>query len=327
MNGKTRLPGAVRVLALAFALVLALVVSLAPGGPAGAVPPGRVSGTAASTCDFRAIAAQHPDSALRNPDDLAGRLCAPFFLPRDYDAARDVMDLNPEAYAGYFYVNARTRHIDARLALAVAEGITQVVVLGAGFDSRAYRFAPGHPALQFIEVDLPATLAAKQQAVMRLLGRLPPYVRYAPIDFDTESLERVLARAGYDSRRRTLFVLEGVTMYVGAAGNDATFGFIARHSASGSRVVFDYIWRRVVDGEFAGLYGASSGARGVANLGEPFVTGWTPQDVEAFTKGHGLTVLEHLDAAEMTRRHLTGSNGQADGRIPEWYGIVDAGVP
>lgn len=315
MNGLARFTGAVAVLALVL------------GTHAGAVPPGQVSGTAASTCDFRAIAAQHPDPALRNPDDLAGRLCPPFFLPRNYDAARDVMDLNPEASAGYYFVNARTRHIDARLARAVANGITQVVVLGAGFDSRAYRFAPRHPSLHFIEVDLPATIAAKQQAVIRALGRLPAYVRYAPIDFDTQSLEQVLASAGYDARQRALFILEGVTMYVGAAGNDATFGFIAQHSASGSRLVFDYIWRRVVDRDFAGLYGASSSAGGVASLGEPYVTGWTPQGVEAFVRGHGLTVLDHLGTTELTRRYLIGSNGQPDGRIPEWYGIIDAGVP
>ena len=258
---------------------------------------------------------------------MAARLCPPFFLPRDYEAARDVMDLDPPAHAGYFYVNARTRHIDARLLAAAAEGIHQVVVLGAGFDSRAYRFAPRFDNPRFIEVDLPATIAAKQQAVVGALGSLPAYVRYAPIDFDSQSLEQVLAKAGYDTRQRTLFILEGVTMYVGAAGNDATFEFIAHHSAPGSQLVFDYIWRRVVDREFGDLYGASSGAAGVARLGEPFVTGWAPLDAEAFVRRHGLTLLEHLGSAELTRRYLTGSNGEPDGRIPEWYGVIDARVP
>ena len=312
---------------VAHLLCAVVALALVLCAPADAVPPGAVSGTAASTCDFRAIASAHPDPALRNPDHLAGRLCAPFFLPRDYAAARDVMDTNPEAYAGYYYVNARTRHFDARLAHAAAEGIDQVVILGAGFDSRAYRFAPRHPTLRFIEVDLPATQAAKRQAVTRVLGSLPAYVRYAPIDFDSESLDQVLANAGYDPKRRTLFILEGVTMYVGATGNDTTFAFIARHSAPGSRIVFDYLWRRVVDGDFAGLYGASSSARGVARVGEPYVTGWSPQAVEAFVTGHGLRVLDHLGSADMTRRYLTGSDGLPDGRIPEWYGIVDAGVP
>ena len=269
----------------------------------------------------------HPDPALRNPDDLAARLCPPFFLPRDYEAARDVMDLDPPAHAGYFYVNARTRHIDARLLAAAADGIHQFVVLGAGFDSRAYRFAPRFDGLHFIEVDLPATIAAKQQAVVGALGSLPAYVRYAPIDFDSQSLEQVLAQAGYDTRQRTLFILEGVTMYVGAAGNDATFEFIAHHSAPGSQLVFDYIWRRVVDRDFGDLYAASSGAAGVARLGEPFVTGWSPQDAEGFVRRHGLTLLDHLGSAALTRRYLTGSKGQPDGRIPEWYGVIDARVP
>jgi len=131
--------------------------------PALAVRPGHVSFTAEAVCAYRAIAAQHPDPKLRNPDDLAAKLCRSSMpLPRLYAEARQFIDNSGETYAAYFYVNARTHCIDAALRRAAAEGATQVVVMGAGFDSRAYRFHESHPALRFFEVDLPATIEAKK---------------------------------------------------------------------------------------------------------------------------------------------------------------------
>lgn len=304
----------------------AAMILLALARAALPVPPGAVSKTAEATCEFRAIAAQHPDRRLRSADRLAGKLCAPLLLPREYQAARDVIDDNPEAYAGFFYVNARTRYIDRQLERAARGGIEQVVILGAGFDSRAYRFHGRHPRVTFFEVDLPAMVRAKAQVMSRLLGAAPSYVRYVAVDFDRQTLEGELPRAGYDETRRTLFILEGVTMYVGEAGIGATFDFMARRAPRGSRVLYDYILRRVAEGDYAGLYAASTAAAGVARLGEPFVTGWTPAEAAAFAGRHGLAVREDLDAAALTRGYLTGSNGKPDGRIPEWYRIARAEV-
>ena len=100
---------------MAFALKPALAAALLFCGvlqPAYAVKTGQVSVTAEFVCAYRAIAAQHPDPKLRNPDQLAGKLCpqrAP--LPRAYEEARKFIDYNGETYAGYFYVNARTLYI------------------------------------------------------------------------------------------------------------------------------------------------------------------------------------------------------------------------
>jgi methyltransferase (TIGR00027 family) len=307
-------------------LAAAGLAALGLSHAAHAVPPGEVSLTAQATCEYRAIAAQHPDPRLRNRDQLATKFCGPLRLPKEYEAARDVMNDNPEAYAGFFYVNARTHHIDEQLEAAVREGVTQVVVLGAGFDSRAYRFHDAYPQLAFFEVDLPATLRAKQSAVLRVLGQLPQYVRYVPVDFDTLTLESALPAAGYDSVRKSLFILEGVTMYVNAAGVEATIDFIGRRSPSGSRVVFDYVLRQVVEGNYDGLYAASSEAKGLARIGEPFVTGWTPAVAHDFLRRHGMELIRDLDDGELTPRYLIGSNGKPDGRLPNWLRIIDARV-
>lgn len=178
-------------------------------GSALAVPVGAASGTAEMVCELRALAAQHPDPKLRGGDDLAAKLCTSSLLPREYAEARPIIDAQPELLAAFFFVNARTHHIDARLEQAAAQGSTQVVVLGAGFDSRAYRFHDRYPQLRFFEVDLPATIDLKKRRVAGVLGGLPRHVRYVPIDFNTQSLGRVLLRAGYDSTRKTFFILEG----------------------------------------------------------------------------------------------------------------------
>jgi methyltransferase (TIGR00027 family) len=310
------------------AAALLLLAALCCVQPAVAVRPGEVSSTAEAVCAYRAIAGQHPDPKLRNPDDLAAKLCRSRMpLPRDYVGARSYIDNSGEAYAPYFFVNARTHYIDAALRRAAGEGATQAVVLGAGFDSRAYRFRDSFPQLRFFEVDLPATIEAKKARLAEMYGALPDYVRYAPIDFNIQKLEDVLLGQGYDPAQKTFFILEGVVMYVNDAGNDATFRFIRNRSASGSRVVYDYVLRKVVEGRYEGLYAAGSVAIGVAVVGEPYVSGWTPRQAAAFAKRHRLQLVEDIGAEELTRRHLLGSDGQPDGRIIDWGRIIEARVP
>src|SRR6185369_6750266 len=237
-----------------------------------AVRPGEPSGTAEIVCAYRGIAAQHPDPKLRNPDYLAGKLCSrPGNFGNDYAGSRWVIDTGGVGYAGYFMINARTHYIDAALKRALADGITQVVILGAGYDSRAYRFHDAFPQVRFFEVDLPATGARKRERLAEIFGAVPDYVRYAPIDFDRQKLEDVLPPLGYDPQQRTFFVLEGVTMYVVEAGNAATLDFIRRYAAPGSRVVYDYLLRAVIEGNYRGYYAADYIAFAVRQRGEPYV--------------------------------------------------------
>lgn len=307
---------------------VAAAVCLFGAAPAHAVQPGQVSRTALYVCEHRAIAAQHPDPKLRNPDYLAGRLCGRVSqLPPDYAEARTFIENSGATYAPYFFVNARTLYIEAALQRAAADGATQVVVLGSGFDSRAYRYRASHPQLRFFEVDLPPMIEEKKKRIAAALGGVPDYVQYAPIDFDRQTLEEVLPALGFDAKQKTFFILEGVTMYVQQAGNAATLRFIARNSASGSRVVYDYILERVVQGRFDGMYAIAENTLGVALLDEPFVTGWTPNGAAAFAKRQGLNVVEDLGTRELTRCYLTGSDGKPDGRMPDGYRILQAQVP
>jgi methyltransferase (TIGR00027 family) len=140
----------------------------------------------------------------------------------------------------------RTRVIDAALARAVADGATQVAILGAGLDSHAYRCAPLLAHTRVFEIDRPAMQAFKRQRVDDVLGSPPANLTYVPIDFQYDELVGVLERHGYDRAQRTFFILEGVTMYVPEDALRTTFRFIASHPP-GSAVVFDFVYRPMVD--------------------------------------------------------------------------------
>jgi methyltransferase (TIGR00027 family) len=202
-----------------------------------------------------------------------------------------------------------------------------VVVLGAGFDSRAYRFRDSHPGLRFFEVDLPDTIEAKKKRVAAIFGAVPDYVRYAPIDFNIQRLEDVLPPLGYDPGQRTFFILEGVVMFVNEAGIGATLGFIRRSSAPGSRVVYDYVLRDVIERKYEGYAGAAETVYWMESWGEPYVSGWTPSEATAFAQKQGLQVVEDVGAKELTQRHLIGSDGKAAGAMLDWTRFIEVKVP
>jgi len=295
-----------------------------------AVEPGKTSYTAEVVCAFRAIAAKDPDPKTRNPDYLAGQFVSPEFSNRfpgfglDFEDAKIAMDAMNTG--GYYYVNARTHHIDTILKQTVKGGVKQVVVLGAGYDSRAYRYRESFPNITFFEVDLPATIQEKQKRVTKILGTSPDWVRYAPIDFNTQTLKEVLSKVGYDAGNKTLFVWEGVTYFISEAGVDSTLRFIANQSAPGSSVVFDYMLQAVFEGDYS-YYGARKIIYHVALRGEPYIFGIEPKAAENFINQRGLKMLSDIGPKELTRRYLIRSNGSIDGRIAEFVRIVHARVP
>ncbi len=124
-------------------------------------------------------------------------------------------------------------------------GIPQIVILGAGFDARAYRMAGTTDAIVF-EVDHPSTSAAKRALLESALAAIPRHVRFVPIDFNARPLSSEMEIAGYDPGRRTLVIWEGVTNFLTEDAVDATLRWCAS-AAGGSRVVFTYVDRKVLD--------------------------------------------------------------------------------
>ena len=285
---------------------------------------GRVSTTAESVCVLRAVAAKHPDAKIRNPDYLAEKFVSPEVwrtspFRNDPERARH----NPN----YFWVNARTHHMDALLVDALSTGVTQVVNLGAGFDSRAYRFRERFPQVRFFELDLPAMIAAKRERVVKIFGAVPDRVVLVPTDFTTRPLDEVLRDAGYDRTQRTFFIWEGVTMYLPEAANLSTLRFIRGGSATGSSVVYDYVLDATLRPDGGGIYGAKSTAAYLASVGEPLLTGWSQRQAAAVATREGLVVVSDVGPAELTARYLIGADGEPDGMMVEFPRIMHARVP
>jgi methyltransferase (TIGR00027 family) len=212
-----------------------------------------VSRTCVYVAAARAIGAREPDSAVRNPDDLAERLLGETSgFDIDHPAVLALRKPYEEAMADIEVVNIvrvmmiRTRFIDEALTRAVAAGATQLVILGAGFDTHAYRCRALLEGVRVFEVDRAATQALKRERVLAAIGEVPPNLAYVPIDFQRDDLADVLARHGHDLARRTFFIMEGVTMYVPEEGVRQTLQFVGRHPA-GSGIVFDFVPKAMID--------------------------------------------------------------------------------
>ena len=215
--------------------------------------PQGISRTCIYTAAGRAIGAREPDPSVRNPDYLAEKLIGDpsgldithlsvKALSLSYDEAmKDV-----EVVSTVRMMLVRTRFIDEALERAIAGGAAHVVILGAGFDSHAYRCQQLLAGARVFEVDRPVTQTFKQQRVREALGGPPPNLTYVPIDFQRDDLAEVLRLHGHDRTQKTFFIMEGVTMYVPEEGVRSTLGYVASHP-TGSAIVFDFMYRPMVD--------------------------------------------------------------------------------
>jgi methyltransferase (TIGR00027 family) len=271
-------------------------------------------GTAEVTVFARA--AGHRDSEISNPDFLAERLLSfrykVFLFPGLRHLFLSYYDYKVPGM--YLYHQARTIYLD-NLFLAAASGVRQIVILGAGFDTRPYRFAERLKGIRIFEVDHPGTAEWKRQRLHRLETNTE-HVTYVTTDFNIDSLEACLQKNNYDPRAATFFLWEGVVMYLPIESVNKTLSFIA-DAAPGSSVAFDYIFASSLSRP-RDFTGAEPYYRIVAHRNEPCLFGIDPEDVRPFLKEHGLTILSHIGPRELSK--LVHPKALCD-----FLGIVHAG--
>lgn len=182
-----------------------------------------------------------------------------------------------------------------------AVGAGQVVLLGAGFDSRAYRLA-GLRVARVFEVDHPATQATKQRLVgAAVRAERRAHVRFVGVDLMRDDLAGALHRAGFSGEERTVVVWEGVTNYLTADAVDTTLRALAGIAAGGSRIVFTYVDRAALDG--SGRYqGVWEDA--VRRHGEPWTFGFDPDALPGYLAERGLRLTLDLSARDAADRYL-----------------------
>ena len=211
----------------------------------------------------------------------------------------------------------RERHIGDIMKREAAGDARQIVVLGAGFDTRAYRLPVA--GLPVFEVDHPVTQAQKRQALRGVVDPLPANVVFVPVDFDRDDLGQQLALAGYDAQERTLFVWQGVTMYLTQQGIDRTLAFIAGQAAPGSLLVFDFMDGAALEGSAMSWLKFFTRA-----LGEAMTFGIDAAEIVPFLERRGFTGVESVDGPTLARLYFSGANS---GRpMAAGVGIVSAVV-
>ncbi len=261
----------------------------------------RPSRTAESVCFLRAVEHARPPDARIVDDPFAARFLGP--------TMRLVLatGLGPVLLPSLAtFVAARHRYIDDALRAALRTGIAQVVVLGAGYDARAWRFADALAGRPVFEVDHPATQRRKARLSAGL--DVPPVdVRRVPVDFQVDRLDTALVEAGFVPGRPTFFAWEGVTMYLRREAVRTTLTTLHALGGAGSSLALD-AWFLL---DHPGLGGAWH--RFAANLlslvGEPITFSLHPEDAGPFLRAAGWAVRDLADAAELTRRYVRDGRG------------------
>jgi methyltransferase (TIGR00027 family) len=282
----------------------------------------KASRTAGYTCFSRACANWEKDVRFRGPDDLAEVFLPPFAKVIQRHSVLRWLFIRRLAPAGiYEYVLARTKAIDGIFVQALEQRFSQIVVLGAGFDTRALRFQKHNRGTKIFELDTPATQQPKMDILSRRGIEVPKELAFVPIDFNVDSLSEVLFRAGYQKEKRDLFVWEGVTMYLTPDSVDRTLDSIGSIAAAGSLVVFDYIYASVLRRENR-FYGEKGIFKTVSKAGESWTFGLEQGEMDNFLTKRGFKVVAHYGPADLEQRYLTAEDGKRFGRINETHGMV-----
>jgi methyltransferase (TIGR00027 family) len=196
------------------------------------------------------------------------------------------------------FLVARSRYAEDALARAVAEGVTQYVLLGAGLDTFAHRNP--YAKLRVFEVDHPATQEWKRGLIETNALSLPENLVYTPVDFECQSLPEQLLEAGFDTKAPAFFAWLGVVPYLTLDAFRATIAFIASQPA-GSGLVLDYCQPRSALPFFEQLAYDSLASR-VQQAGEPFQLFFTPPKIAA--ELGSFYNLEDLGSHEINMRYL-----------------------
>jgi methyltransferase (TIGR00027 family) len=272
--------------------------------------PRAVSKTAEYIALFRALESvrQPPERRLFD-DPLAVRCLRPRFRTVALAARVPALLRRIEQFVDWRWpavrlsAQNRTRTIDDALKRAVAAGIAQLVILGAGYDTRAHRL-PELATCRVFEVDRGAMLATKQRLAAPW-PRATSKLRYVPTDFDRDDLHGTLRSHGFERGEPAFFIWEGVTPYLSADGVNRTLTFVAE-CAPGSELVFTYLHRGALDGTHA-FAGTSTLFRTLARAREPFTFGFDPEALPTHLAERGLELVWEAPTLARRRQALPGA--------------------
>lgn len=280
---------------------------------------GNPSKTAFNASMLRAFATKEEDPNIQGSDSLAylfldETLAA---IYRDDEKRLNYLEKNYKA-GGYAYMIARTKLIDHLFQSALQENLPQIVFLGAGFDTRAWRFHDLIQETQVFELDLPVTQQWKQTCFAQSKIPTPSAVHWVPTTFNFDSLASDLQQAGYYPDKQTFFILEGLTYYLTEDAIEETLNFISSNTCLGSTLILDYVHRYVVECNWM--------VRVDAITGEPFRFGINQDQIEYFLSLKGFKLIQNYSPSMLENQFLMKSNGELFKPSIPFFGLAHARV-
>ncbi len=261
---------------------------------------------------MRAAGALEDDPAVRCPDDMAagflGGLNVTTLAKHRATRGLVVRAVNRRIPGAYTYEIARAKFIDEIVLSAAAAGLDELILLGAGLDSRPYRLAEQLRGVRVVEVDHPASLASKRARVRRLLGREPDHVTFVEIDFTRDDLGGALDAAGHERSAKTLFIWSGVSPYLPEEAVAEVLSWVGAHGSPRTSIVFDALWAEAIDGSRE-YYGAAELRKATAETGEPLRWGIPEGRVQETLSRFGLQAERTLNSEEGRVAYLKRSDG------------------
>ena len=290
----------------------------------------RIETKSSRTADFACLlrAASYVDKReyYSGPDGIAYMLVPP--LLKLLVRSRWLFKL----FSRYFYTNgmyeyviARTRYFDAVFTEALEHGFDQIVIFGAGFDSRALRFSKLNKGTRVFELDAPMTQQEKLKAYRFRKLIIPENLIFVPTNFNKESVVDKMAQAGFVAGRKSLFLLEAVTMYLPQEAVESTFRFIEDVSGMGSLIAFDYIYAGVLRKENKYYGERASSLKTLAKVGEEWTFALEEGEVERFLSRHGFSLKDHSGQPELDDRYFKNSKGLIVGKV-NGTGAIATGI-
>ena len=279
------------------------------------------SRSAEGVAALRAIESQKPESKRICYDPFADMLIPhsiSFSISKFIITSGMYERMVPGAMA---FVTGRERYIDDFLKTCLNEGLDQVVILGAGFDTRAYRIE-GIGKTRVFEIDHPSTQEVKLARLKKAINSLPDYVIFIPVDFNTQELGERLLSSGFDEQGKTLFIWQGVTYFLTPEGVDGTLSFIANHSGPGSSVIFDYFYNETLH-DTSNRY-VKMMHRASKMTGEAYIFGIDQGQTKPFLEQRGFNDIQDVRLEDIKRMYFTGPN--AERIMPAGIAIVSAKV-
>jgi methyltransferase (TIGR00027 family) len=199
---------------------------------------------------------------------------------------------------------ARSRYAEDLLEEAIAAGISQYIIVGAGFDSFSLRRRDLEQTLRVFEIDHPDTQRAKRQRLLTVGVDLPKNVEYVGVDFERETVADGLSRSSYQPDSPAFFSWLGTTVYLSNSATLNTLASIARISTAGSEIVFDY----GIPDELLSIQDKQvleKLKRFTARRGEPLIGNFHPAELEMMIGAIGLELIENVSATDQEKRYFS----------------------